>query len=90
MSPVTEALTTALSGVAWKMIAAMVIAAVLAMIWKMIEKKILKFVDRKIYERKQKKLEEIKDPPNIRIERKEPTYEEWRAAKLAEEKKNQD
>lgn len=83
---IIEVLSDSLQIIAWKMVGAMVIAAVLAMIYKLIEKKILAFIERKIYERKQKKLEEQTASKQIQIKRSEPTYEEWKASRENEKR----
>ena len=78
---IIETLTGELSTIAWKLVVITLLGSVLGVIYKIIEKKTLTYASNKAYERNQKKLEEIKASKEIHIERKGPTFEEWKATR---------
>ena len=84
-SSIMDALANELSTIAWKLAGVIILAGIAGFIYKLIEKKILALAANKAYERKQKKLQELKAEKNIKIERSNPTYEEWKTAREAEQ-----
>ena len=84
-SSIVDTLVNELSSITWKIVCVIILAAIAGIIWKLIEKKILAFIADKAYERKQKKLQELEAEKNVKIERSNPSYEEWKAAKEAEQ-----
>lgn len=80
---VIETLNASLQPVAWTIAGAIIVFGFLGLLWKAIERKILSIIEQKVNERRQKKLEDLAQKPQVRVERKEPTYEEWKAAQEA-------
>ena len=77
---VLDSLSAALQPIAWTIAGATIVFGFLGLLWKMIERKILSIIEQKAIDRKQKKIESLTQKDKIRIERTEPTYEEWKAA----------
>ena len=84
-SSIMDTLANELSTIAWKLAGVIILAGIAGFIYKLIEKKILALAADKAYERKQKKLQELKAEKNIKIERSNPTYEEWKTAREADQ-----
>ena len=85
-STIVDVLTNELGSITWNLVCVIILAGIAGFIFKLIEKKILEFVSNKASERKQKKLDELTASKETKITRNEPTYEEWKANRLAAEK----